>query len=170
MEKTNIDLVKTLLNPRKLKDFASSLTAEQIQEIAANVSDAALVVKQEEEARIAHINFRNERFAEYLESLQKDGLTVQEFIDYLVENKHTFTLESAPIKIDRRKTPKPAKYSFFDEAKGKENTWSGQGRIPKALKAKLDAGAELDDFLINKPKESEQQMDVEDQLKDTVNG
>jgi DNA-binding protein H-NS len=31
---------------------------------------------------------------------------------------------------------------------GKEKTWTGQGRIPSAIQEQLDAGKNLDDFLI----------------------
>ncbi|MBK8123995.1 MAG: H-NS histone family protein [Dokdonella sp.] len=32
-----------------------------------------------------------------------------------------------------------------------ENTWAGRGKMPNWLKEKVDAGAKLEDFLIDKP-------------------
>ena len=51
----------------------------------------------------------------------------------------------APVKMVNPSTPK-----YRDPAKP-ENTWAGRGKQPGWLKEKLDAGASLDDFLIDKP-------------------
>ncbi|MCL0267393.1 H-NS histone family protein, partial [Klebsiella pneumoniae] len=40
-----------------------------------------------------------------------------------------------------------AKYAYVDDA-GEQKTWTGQGRTPAPIKAQLDAGKTLEDFLI----------------------
>jgi DNA-binding protein H-NS len=45
-----------------------------------------------------------------------------------------------------KRAPRPAKYKYL--VNGKEKTWTGQGRIPSAIQEQLDAGKNLDDFLI----------------------
>ena len=44
----------------------------------------------------------------------------------------------------------PSKPKYRDPSKP-ENTWAGKGKKPGWLKEKLEAGASLDDFLIDKP-------------------
>ena len=51
----------------------------------------------------------------------------------------------APVKMVNPSTPK-----YRDPAKP-ENTWAGRGKHPGWLKEKLEAGASLDDFLVDKP-------------------
>ncbi|RVS43282.1 DNA-binding protein, partial [Citrobacter freundii] len=41
----------------------------------------------------------------------------------------------------------PAKYKYTDE-NGNEQTWTGQGRTPKAITAAIEAGKTLEDFAI----------------------
>ena len=47
----------------------------------------------------------------------------------------------------RKRAPKPPKYEFKDE-NGELKTWTGQGRMPKALQNALDNGRALEEFLI----------------------
>ena len=54
------------------------------------------------------------------------------------------TLQAAP---KAKRAPRPAKYRFEDE-NGESKTWTGQGRMPTALKNHVDAGRQLEDFEI----------------------
>ncbi len=54
-------------------------------------------------------------------------------------------LQPQPVKMANPSTPK-----YRDPAKP-ENTWAGRGKQPGWLKEKIEAGASLDDFLIDKP-------------------
>ncbi len=51
----------------------------------------------------------------------------------------------APVKLVN-----PSKPKYRDPEKP-ENTWAGKGKQPGWLKEKLEAGASLDDFLVDKP-------------------
>lgn len=57
-------------------------------------------------------------------------------------------------KKNKKKSSKvtQSKYRFIDPLTGKEDTYSGQGRMKKGLKALLDKGHSLDEFLIDKNK------------------
>lgn len=46
-----------------------------------------------------------------------------------------------------KRAPRPAKYKYVDED-GQEKNWTGQGRTPAVIKAAIDNGKSLDDFLI----------------------
>lgn len=65
-----------------------------------------------------------------------DGIDPNELMDAAVN-----------IKVRKKREPRPAKYVYIDEA-GEQKTWTGQGRTPAPIKAQLDAGKTLEDFLI----------------------
>lgn len=54
-------------------------------------------------------------------------------------------LEPQPAKVSNPSTPK------YRDPEKPENTWAGRGKQPGWLKEKIEAGASLDDFLIDKP-------------------
>ena len=54
-------------------------------------------------------------------------------------------LEPQPVKMANPSTPK------YRDPEKPENTWAGRGKQPGWLKEKIEAGASLDDFLIDKP-------------------
>ena len=45
-----------------------------------------------------------------------------------------------------KRAPRPAKYRYLDN--GVEKTWTGQGRMPKAIAEQVALGKDLNDFLI----------------------
>ncbi len=46
----------------------------------------------------------------------------------------------------RTRAPRPAKYKYTED--GVEKTWTGQGRMPKAIAHAVEGGAALESFLI----------------------
>ncbi|MBK8184890.1 MAG: H-NS histone family protein [Candidatus Competibacteraceae bacterium] len=54
-------------------------------------------------------------------------------------------LQPQPVKVSNPSTPK------YRDPEKPENTWAGRGKMPNWLKEKVDAGAKLEDFLIDKP-------------------
>ena len=50
-----------------------------------------------------------------------------------------------PVKLVNPSTPK------YRDPDKPENTWAGRGKMPGWLKEKLEAGASLEDFLVDKP-------------------
>ncbi|CAH0532963.1 DNA-binding protein H-NS [Vibrio stylophorae] len=129
------EAIKVLLNLRSLRAQTRDLSLEQLVEAQEKLT---LVIAEREESEAAEREANAERLAkleQYREMLLKDGINPEELFS-----------ESAP-KAKGKRAPRPAKYKFIDE-NGEEKTWTGQGRTPSALKEKLDAGANLDDFLI----------------------
>jgi len=45
-----------------------------------------------------------------------------------------------------KRAPRPAKYKYQED--GQEKTWTGQGRMPKAIAEQVALGKDLNDFLI----------------------
>lgn len=56
-------------------------------------------------------------------------------------------LNSNAKESKRAKSKAKNKYTFLDE-QGNTQYWTGRGRMPAALKAKIDAGESLESFLI----------------------
>lgn len=59
-------------------------------------------------------------------------------------------LSPVPVSAGKAKMENPSKPKYRDPAKP-ENTWAGRGKQPAWLKENLEAGAKLEDFLIDKP-------------------
>ena len=59
-------------------------------------------------------------------------------------------LSPVPVAAGKAKMENPSTPKYRDPTKP-ENTWVGRGKQPMWLKEKLEAGAKLEDFLIDKP-------------------
>ncbi|MGY7836127.1 H-NS histone family protein [Klebsiella pneumoniae] len=91
---------------------------------------------EEEKAAEAANRERLEKLSHYREMMIADGINPSELMDAAVN-----------IKVRKKREPRPAKYAYVDDA-GEQKTWTGQGRTPAPIKAQLDAGKTLEDFLI----------------------
>ncbi|GGA79933.1 DNA-binding protein [Neiella marina] len=108
-------------------------------------SDALVEYKEKLEALIEEVKAEE---AERLEEEQERLAKIEEIKALMAENNISESdlgvIAAAP---KTKRAPRPAKYKFT-LADGSEATWTGQGRTPKALKAELDAGRSLEEFLI----------------------
>ena len=80
---------------------------------------------------------REERLKELNERIERDKAELA-------------ALSPVPIAAGKAKMENPSTPKYRDPAKP-ENTWAGRGKQPMWLKEKLEAGANLEDFLIDKP-------------------
>ena len=80
---------------------------------------------------------REERLKELNERIERDKAELA-------------ALSPVPIAAGKAKMENPSTPKYRDPAKP-ENTWAGRGKQPMWLKEKLEAGAKLEDFLIDKP-------------------
>lgn len=80
---------------------------------------------------------REERLQELKERIERDKAELA-------------ALSPVPVAAGKAKMENPSTPKYRDPAKP-ENTWAGRGKQPMWLKEKLEAGAKLDDFLIDKP-------------------
>ncbi|TCK01750.1 DNA-binding protein H-NS [Volucribacter psittacicida] len=130
------DLVKTLNNIRSLRALARELSLEELKSILEKLT---LVVKEkhQEAAELqAKEQQRLEKLEKYKELLQQDGINAEDLIELLGGE--------APKR--KKREPKAAKYQY--EENGVVKTWTGQGRMPKAIKQAVDAGKSLSSFEI----------------------
>ena len=130
------DVLKVLTNIRSLRVLARNESLELLESILEKLQlvisekrEELLKIQQEEEAR-------QERISKYKDLLKKEGITVDELAEIL----------GAEVPRKKREA-RPAKYQYVDE-NGVTKTWTGQGRMPKAIQTKLDKGQSLSDFEI----------------------
>lgn len=133
--------LKKLLNVRSLRKLSKELSLEQLQSISEKIT--MIITEKEEEIRLQELEEakHQENLRKYKEMLEKDGITIDELAKLLADKVMKARKARKPVP------PRPAKYKFKD-ANGKEKTWTGQGRTPKALQQLLDKGKKLEDFAI----------------------
>lgn len=101
---------------------------KNLAQIIKDRKEAIELEKMEQEER------ERERKA-LIEKIEAEGWTIKDLLN-----------ESG--KSSKRATSKAKnKYTFLDE-QGNTQYWTGRGRMPAALKAKIDAGESLESFLI----------------------
>ncbi|MBW8190442.1 H-NS histone family protein [Neiella marina] len=108
-------------------------------------SDVLVEYKEKLEALIEEVKTEEAELAEE----QKERLAkIEEIKALMAENDISEADLGVLATVTKpKRTPRPAKYKFVADD-GSEATWTGQGRTPKALKAQLDAGRSLEEFLI----------------------
>ena len=113
----------------KEKELSFLEKAEKnLAQIIKDRKEAIELEKMEQEER------ERERKA-LIEKIEAEGWTIKDLLN-----------ESG--KSSKRATSKAKnKYTFLDE-QGNTQDWTGRGRMPAALKAKIDAGESLESFLI----------------------
>ncbi len=139
------DFFKTLLNIRSLRVALRDMPLDQVCEakekfdlVFAELQEAA---EQERAAQEEH----NQKLAEFSKLLAEAGIDPNELVD---ARQAAWTEGKAKVKTKTKskREPRPAKYGFMQD--GIEATWTGQGRMPKALAEQVKAGKALEDFLL----------------------
>lgn len=81
------------------------------------------------------------------ETREKRRQELKSEIEARLKDEGFSALEVLGAKVTPKPQPLPAKYA---DPSDHAHTWSGKGRVPGWLQAKLDDGAPLDAFLIDK--------------------
>jgi DNA-binding protein H-NS len=128
------DFQRIFTHYRRFKSAVKQFSIEELEEIKVKLSNIIEDRKAGEEAiRLESIE-RLEKVKKYCEMLAKDGIDLDELQSIMPEKK--------------TKTKQKAKYELWND-KGERVTWTGQGRMPNALKARIEAGEPLTTFLID---------------------
>ena len=133
------DFLKTLMNIRSLRAALRDLSFEQLVE-AKEKFDEIYAEREQQESKIrAESAERLQKLAEFTEMLRDAGIDPSELVG-----------TAAPAKADgsakAKRAPRPAKYRYTED--GQEKTWTGQGRMPKAIAEAIEGGKALENFLI----------------------
>lgn len=133
------EFLKTLLNIRSLRAALRELSFEQLVEAKEKFDEIYAEREQQENKIKAESAERLQKLAEFTEMLKEAGIDPSELVG-----------TAAPVKSEgstkAKRAPRPAKYMYTED--GQEKTWTGQGRMPKAIAAAVEGGKALDDFLI----------------------
>ncbi|AFN34952.1 H-NS family nucleoid-associated regulatory protein [Klebsiella oxytoca] len=130
------ETLQVLNNIRTLRAQARELPLEVLEELLEKLTTVVSERSEEEKELEAANRERLEKLSHYREMMIADGIDPSELMEAAVN-----------VKVRKQREPRPAKYAYIDDA-GERKTWTGQGRTPSPIKAQLDAGKTLDDFLI----------------------
>lgn len=130
------DALKILNNIRTLRAQAREATLETLEEMLEKLTIIVEERREDETSAQQEQAEHQAKLAAFRAKLLEDGIDPSELLE---------GLKSKPAKAKRE--PRPAKYKYLDE-NGVEQTWTGQGRTPKAMKAELDNGKTLESFKI----------------------
>jgi len=134
------EFLKVLLNIRSLRAAIRELPFEQLLEAKEKFD----LVYQERAASVeqdrAEQEERQRKLNEFTEMLQQAGIDPRELLATAAAPA------AATGAAKSKRAPRPAKYKYEED--GQEKTWTGQGRMPKAIAAQVALGKDLNDFLI----------------------
>ena len=133
------DFLKTLMNIRSLRAALRELSFEQLVEIREKFEEIFAEREQQETKLREESAERLQKLAEFTEMLKEAGIDPSELVGTAAPAKSEGSTKA-------KRAPRPAKYRYTED--GQEKTWTGQGRMPKAIAEAVAAGKALDDFLI----------------------
>lgn len=131
------DALNALNNLRTLRAEARNIEVAALEEMLEKFAVVVAERREEAEVETAAQREKEEKLALYKEMLLKDGIDISDLAQ----------LNTQENKPKSKRAPRPAKYKFIDE-QGNVKLWTGQGRTPSPIKAALEAGGSMDDFLI----------------------
>ena len=133
------DFLKTLLNIRSLRAALRELSFEQLVEVREKFEEIFAEREQQETKLREESAERLQKLAEFTDLLKQAGIDPSELVGTVAPAKGDGTGKA-------KRTPRPAKYRYTED--GQEKTWTGQGRMPKAIAAAVEGGKALEEFLI----------------------
>ena len=134
------DFLKTLLNIRSLRVALRELSFEQLEEAKEKFDLVYTERFESTEKERAEQAEHQRKLAEFSEMLKQAGVDPRD----LVSSATPAVAANAGNKAKR--APRPAKYKYQED--GQEKTWTGQGRMPKAIAEAVASGRALEEFLI----------------------
>ena len=132
------EALKVLNNIRILRAQARETDLETLEEMLEKLTAIVEDRREEESAIRKEQEERQAKLEAFRQKLLDDGIDPAELLA---------AVGSSQPKAKSTRTPRPAKYKYTDE-NGNEQTWTGQGRTPKAIVAAIEAGKTLEDFQI----------------------
>lgn len=131
------EFLDILTHGRRLKAAVKELSVSELEEVSEKLAKV-IDDRREEEAELLKAEAEKQRIIEQVrQTLDEAGINMAELAGDA----------GAVSKIKRTKrAPKPPKYEIH--VNGERITWTGQGRMPKALKQATDSGTPLANFLI----------------------
>ena len=132
------EALKVLNNIRILRAQARETDLETLEEMLEKLTAIVEDRREEESAIRKEQEERQAKLEAFRQKLLDDGIDPAELLA---------AVGSSQPKAKSTRTPRPAKYKYTDD-NGNEQTWTGQGRTPKAIATAIEAGKTLEDFAI----------------------
>ena len=134
------EFINIITHERRLNAALKELDLNELQEIQTKLNN--VISKREEEAleQEKALEEKRQKIAELKRNMQEAGIDISDILEDEIGGDKLASPK-------RKRAPKPPKYEFKDE-NGEHKTWTGQGRMPKALQNALDNGRSLEEFLI----------------------
>ncbi|WP_265433030.1 H-NS family nucleoid-associated regulatory protein [Aeromonas salmonicida] len=133
------DFLKTLLNIRSLRAALRELSFEQLVEVKEKFDEVFAEREQQETKLREESAERLQKLAEFTAMLKDAGIDPSELVGTAAPAKDAGSAKA-------KRAPRPAKYRYTED--GQEKTWTGQGRMPKAIAEAVASGRALEEFLI----------------------
>ena len=130
------EFLKIITHARRFKSATKELSIGQLEEVKSKLENIIEARLAEEEAQLQKNAEKLDKIKKYRDMIAADGIDLG---DLVAENSDK----------GGKRSSRPPKYEIYNE-KGERITWTGQGRMPNILKARVDAGEPLDTFLITK--------------------
>ncbi|WEF29159.1 DNA-binding protein StpA [Klebsiella aerogenes] len=130
-------MLQKLNNIRSLRAMAREFSTDVLEEMLEKlriVTEEKRSAQQETQQQQAEYQ---EKINTWLELMVADGISPDELA----------LCEINPGESRKKRQPRPAKYRYTDHF-GAEQTWTGQGRMPKPIAQAVAQGQALDNFLI----------------------
>ena len=132
------EAIKVLNNIRTLRAQARETDLAALEEMLEKLTAIVEDRRNEEASSRKEQEERQAKLEAFRQKLLEDGIDPAELLAAVGSSQH---------KVKSTRAPRPAKYKYKDE-NGDEQTWTGQGRTPKAMAAAIEAGKKLEDFAI----------------------
>lgn len=134
------DFIRIINHERRLNAALKDLSVDELKEVQQKLNNVISKREAEAEELERERQQKREKIAELKRTMQEAGIDISDILEEEIGGQ--------PLaKAKRKRAPKPPKYEFTDE-NGDRKTWTGQGRMPKALQKAVDSGRPLADFLI----------------------
>lgn len=131
------EFTSILTHGRRLKAAVKELSVSELEDVQEKLAKV-IADRAEEEAQLLQQEAEKRRKIEELrKAMDAAGIDPSELLGD----------SAAAPKKRRKRAPKPPKYAIKNDS-GERITWTGQGRMPKALKNAVDRGEKLENFLI----------------------
>lgn len=132
------EFLEIIQHKKRLAARLRSLTSVEIAEIAEKVNAIYEERVEEEKQAEMEAEAKQEKIKELKEKAAELGISFEDILPEATSKSKTRTYRKLPPKY---KITLPS---------GKTKTWTGQGRMPNALKEAIEAGDSLEDYLIDK--------------------
>jgi DNA-binding protein H-NS len=129
------DFLRVITHARRFKAALKDIDVDQLKEVKIKLEKIIDHRIAEEEAAKINNAEKIEKIRKIKEMLATEGIDPEELLDESSEKQRARALR------------KP-KYEIWSEV-GEHITWTGQGRMPNAFKARIKDGESLETFLID---------------------